>query len=117
MRTTLVISFWIFLLQIPFLAGAQMAGPVQQSPNRHITLHAADLLDINTATLDQLKALPGFGMAYARRVIAARPYLSKNQLLTRGVIPAEAYDRVSPFIIAHRSPGGIDSSQRRTGVE
>jgi DNA uptake protein ComE-like DNA-binding protein len=63
---------------------------------------AGDLLDINTATPQQLNALPGFGPAYTRRVIAGRPYLSKNQLVTRGILPSAAYGRVSALIVAHR---------------
>jgi DNA uptake protein ComE-like DNA-binding protein len=65
--------------------------------------HAATgLLDINTATLAQLTALPGMGDAYARRVIAARPYTAKNQLVTRGVLPQAAYERIKDRIVAHR---------------
>ncbi len=47
-------------------------------------------IDINTASAAQLNALPGFGPAYTRRVIAGRPYFSKNQLVTHGVIPQGA---------------------------
>jgi competence protein ComEA len=61
-----------------------------------------ELLDINAATPQQLNALPGFGPAYTRRVIAGRPYVSKNQLVTRGILPNEAYQRVSALIVAHR---------------
>jgi len=57
-------------------------------------------VDINTATPDQLKALPGIGDAYARRIIAGRPYTAKNQLVSRGVIPQATYDKVSGSIIA-----------------
>ncbi len=60
------------------------------------------LLDINTATLDQLKALPGMGAAYAARVIAGRPYTAKNQLSTRGILPKDEYERIRELIIAHR---------------
>ena len=60
------------------------------------------LLDINTATAAQLKALPGMGDAYARRVIAGRPYSAKNQLTTRGILPVAAYNKIKPEIIAHR---------------
>ena len=52
------------------------------------------LLDINTATADQLKALPGMGDAYAARVIAGRPYTAKGQLTTRGILPKEEYERI-----------------------
>jgi competence protein ComEA len=61
-----------------------------------------DLLDINTATAEQLKALPGIGDAYVQRIIAGRPYTAKNQLVTRGTIPQATYDKVKDQIIAHR---------------
>lgn len=61
-----------------------------------------DLLDINTATAAQLKALPGMGDAYVQRVIAGRPYTAKNQLTTRGILPQSAYEKIKLLIIAHR---------------
>jgi DNA uptake protein ComE-like DNA-binding protein len=63
----------------------------------------SDLLDINTATHQQLKTLPGFGDAYVRRVIAGRPYTAKNQLVTRGILPQPAYDKVSSRIVARHA--------------
>ena len=60
------------------------------------------ILDINTATADQLKALPGMGPEYARRIIAGRPYSSKNQLVSRGVLPQPAYAQISERIVARR---------------
>ncbi|HUD22956.1 MAG TPA: helix-hairpin-helix domain-containing protein [Acidobacteriaceae bacterium] len=61
-----------------------------------------DLLDINTATATQLKALPGMGDEYVRRIIAGRPYTAKNQLTTRGVLPQASYEQIKDQIIAHR---------------
>ncbi len=82
--------------------GAQ-STPAPRQPAR--SPHASsDLLDINTATPQQLKALSGFGDAYVRRVIAGRPYSAKNQLLTRGVLPQSAYDKIASSIVAHRPP-------------
>jgi competence protein ComEA len=67
----------------------------------------ADLLDLNTASFDQLRTLPGMGPAYARRVIAARPYTAKNQLLTRGVLPQAAYQLIRDRIVAHRATAPV----------
>ena len=57
-------------------------------------------LNINTATVDQLKALPGIGDAYAKRIVAGRPYSSKSQLVSKGILPRAAYEKVQSMIIA-----------------
>jgi competence protein ComEA len=65
---------------------------------------ASSLLDINTATSDQLKALPGIGDVYAKRIVDGRPYTSKNQLTIRGVIPQKTYDGIKNMIVATHAP-------------
>ena len=57
-------------------------------------------LDINSATVDQLRKLPGIGDAYAKRIIAGRPYSSKNQLVSKGILPQNVYTRVQSMIVA-----------------
>jgi DNA uptake protein ComE-like DNA-binding protein len=86
------------------LARAQTASATSPKPQTIGQKIAASqqLLDINTATADQLKALPGMGAAYAERVIAGRPYTAKNQLATRGILPKGEYERIREMIVAHR---------------
>lgn len=44
------------------------------------------------------------GDAYVKRILDGRPYTAKNQLVTRGILPQAAYDRIRDFIVAHRPP-------------
>ena len=57
-------------------------------------------LDINHATREQLGSLPGITEAEAARIIAARPYKSSEDLVTKRVIPTRDYDRIKDKITA-----------------
>ena len=59
-----------------------------------------ELLDINSATADQLDALPGIGKAYSAAIIKGRPYKGKDELVQKNILPQKTYDGVKDKIIA-----------------
>jgi DNA uptake protein ComE-like DNA-binding protein len=77
-----------------------MAPAPKASESKMAPAPKAELLDINSASADQLDALPGVGKAYSAKIIAGRPYKGKDELVQKSIVPQATYDKIKDKIIA-----------------
>jgi DNA uptake protein ComE-like DNA-binding protein len=98
---TRIASAAMVLLLLTGLGMAQ-SGSASKPASSSSTMSkpAGDLIDINSATKDQLATLPGIGDAYSQKIIDGRPYKNKTELKTKKIVPAATYSKISSMIIA-----------------
>ena len=82
-------------------ATAKKGAAASQSAAQSTESAATGKLDINTASKEELDALPGIGAAYSQKIIDNRPYKAKNDLVTKKVIPQGTYNKIKDKIVAH----------------
>lgn len=94
------------------LASTVSAGPVGAGPGSGSTPQAAvkqpatpapeARVDINHATVDELMQVPGMTGTWAARITRFRPYRTKQDLIDKGVVTSQVYDRIKDYVIAHQ---------------
>ena len=106
MRKQLLLSFIAFLiaacLAVPMGAQTKTTDktPAKAAATTAAAAKAGALLDLNTATLEQIKALPGIGDVYSKKIVAGRPYQRKDQLVSKSIVPQATYDKIKDLVIA-----------------
>src|SRR5689334_8841808 len=81
---------WVWIGVLMFWLGTSLAG---------------DLVDLNSATPDQLKALPGMNEGYVMMIVGARPFQAKEDLLEQKILPQETYEQLKDRIFVKGGSG------------
>ena len=79
---------------------APAAKPASTYQAKTTSKPAHRLVNLNTATRDQLMAVPGIGAAYADAIIKSRPYHSKRELVSKRVLPEATYEKIAKLVTA-----------------
>jgi len=95
------IAVLVFALSLVSGMATGQATPAASGPAA--AAKAADKLDINTATKDQLKELPGVGDAYSQKIVDGRPYKTKLDLVHKKIVPQATCDKIKDMIIAKQA--------------
>ena len=103
-RRTISRIVLIAMCSLVLLCGAVMAqakaNTAGAKPTATQSTASKELVDLNSATKEELAALPGIGDAYSQRIISNRPYRVKTDLVTKKVLSQSTYKKIAPLVIA-----------------
>jgi competence protein ComEA len=85
------------------IKGTQATATTRKDVRAKTAAKSSTLIDINSASKEQLGALPGVGDAIAQKIVEGRPYRTKRDLLFRKILPKSTYDKIKDQIVARQA--------------
>src|SRR5215467_13984906 len=117
MKRKLAFSVLGLLITISLAAGSALAQgkdtATKANPPAASTQKKAELIDINSASKQELMTLPGIGDAYSQKIIENRPYKGKNDLVQKNIIPQATYDKISGQIVAKQNTASAPAAKKK----
>jgi DNA uptake protein ComE-like DNA-binding protein len=81
-------------------------APAKHEPKVHAAPASAarrEMLDLNTASREDLARLPGIGDTYSDKIIAGRPYRSRSELMSKKILPKATYEKIRSMVTARQA--------------
>jgi len=102
MRTNRLLAV-AMLAMLALATNAGVAGAQSKpKPTTQNAAQAAKLVDLNSATKQELMAVPGIGDAYSQKIIDGRPYARKDELVSKKIVPQATYDKIKDLVVARQ---------------
>ena len=95
--STAIMAATLSFGQAPQPKPANEKAPAAPAAAKH------ELVDLTSATKEELVAVPGIGEAYADKIIAARPFKSKSELKSKKIVPAGTYSKIASHVVAKQT--------------
>ncbi|MGZ3159979.1 MAG: ComEA family DNA-binding protein [Burkholderiaceae bacterium] len=108
---SILLSLGVVLLLNNPVQAKDDAKPAASAPASASAAAKAPLLDINSASKEELSKLPKIGDARSEAIIKGRPYNGKDDLLNKKILPKDAYNAIKDLIIAKQAPKSADKKK------